>query len=72
MAKSKEVSSKSVQFAKGGSTKMFGSQHAAPQKSGESGHNVSGSGGKFAAGGSTKMFPFRASAPAKPGCSAPD
>lgn len=43
-------------FAQGGSTKMFGAQHAGPQQSGTSAHDPSGDGGKFAKGGSTKMF----------------
>ncbi len=51
MAKSKEVSSKNVTFAKGGKNKMFGVQEAGPQKPGGSAHDTKGSGGNFAKGG---------------------
>ena len=54
--KSKVKSSSSKEFAKGGSTKMFGKQHAGPQKPGVSSHDTAGDGGKFAKGGKTKMF----------------
>ncbi len=69
--KSKEVSEKNVTFAKGGKTKMFGKQAAAPQQAGESGHATKGGDSKFASGGKTKMFGFRPSAPARPGQSGP-
>jgi hypothetical protein len=67
MAKSKEISSKSVSFAKGGTTKMFGKQHAGPQTPGRTQQTDKSSGGKFAKGGSTKMFGFTKTAPAKAG-----
>jgi hypothetical protein len=70
--KSKEVSEKNVQFAKGGKTHMFGQQHAGPQKPDVSGKSDKGDGGKFAKGGTTKMFGFRPSTPARGGQSAPD
>jgi hypothetical protein len=57
MAKSKEISSKKASFAKGGSTKMFGKQHAGQQKPGIV-STKSGAGGKFAKGGATKMAKF--------------
>lgn len=69
--KSKEISSKKVTFAKGGSGKMFGKQHAGPQKPDVSGKSTKGDGGKFAKGGGGKMFPFRKTAPAKAGMSSP-
>lgn len=56
MAKTKSISSKTASFAKGGSTKMFGKQHAGPQKPGTTGKSNSGDGGKFAKGGNGKMF----------------
>jgi hypothetical protein len=70
--KSKEIKSKSVQFAKGGKGHMFGQQGANPQQAGESGHAAAdGKGAAFAKGGSGKMFGFRPSAPARPGQSGP-
>jgi hypothetical protein len=68
MAKGKSKSMKSGGFGHkaGGAGKMFGKQHAGPQKSGVSA-GKSGSGGKFAKGGSGKMFGFTGSKPAK-GC----
>jgi len=66
MAKSKEISSKTASFAKGGSTKMFGKQHAGTQKSGQTATKATSS-GKVAKGGSTKMFGFTKSAPVKAG-----
>jgi hypothetical protein len=54
--KNKQKSSKSKTFAQGGSGKMFGMQHAGPQKSGVSAHSTKGSGGKWGKGGSGKMF----------------
>lgn len=57
MAKSKEISSSTPSFAKGGNTKMFGKQHAGTQKPGQTA-TKSGAGGKFAKGGSTKMYGF--------------
>lgn len=55
MAKSKSLSSKSASFARGGSTKMFGKQHAGTQTPGQTA-TKSGAGGKFAKGGSKHMF----------------
>jgi hypothetical protein len=66
MAKSKEISSKSASFAKGGTTKMFGKQHAGTQKPGQTSTQAT-SGGKFAKGGSTKMFGKQCASPAKSG-----
>ena len=57
MAKSKEIKKSNPSFAKGGTTKMFGLQHAGTQKSGIV-STKSGAGGKFAKGGTTKMFGF--------------
>jgi hypothetical protein len=65
MAKVK--STKSPSFAKGGKTKMFGKQHAGPQKPGTSAHSTSGSGGKFAKGGRTHMFGKQSASPARGG-----
>jgi hypothetical protein len=67
MAKSKEISSRSASFAKGGKTKMFGKQHAGPQKSGTTGKANSGDGGKFARGGTTHMFGKQCANPRRPG-----
>lgn len=67
MAKSKSLSTKSASFAKGGSTKMFGKQHAGPQKPGVKGHSTSGSGGKFAKGGNGHMFGKQSANPRRPG-----
>jgi hypothetical protein len=69
MAKSKVISNKSPSFAKGGKTKMFGKQHAGPQKSGTSAHSTSGDGGKFAKGGKTHMFGKQSASPARAGMS---
>lgn len=67
----KVESKKTAVFAKGGSGKMFGKQHAGPQKPEVSGKATKGDGGKFAKGGSGKMFGFRKTAPAKAGQSSP-
>ena len=48
MAKSKEISEKDVQFAKGGKTGMFPRQHAGPKAPGVSGKADQNDGGKFA------------------------
>lgn len=61
----KEISSKSKEFAKGGKTKMFGKQHAGPQKSGMTSHATNGDGGKFHKGGKTKMFGKQSASPAR-------
>jgi hypothetical protein len=54
--KSKVEKSSTPSFAKGGSTKMFGQQHAGTKTPGNTGHEVSGGDGKFAKGGSGHMF----------------
>ena len=54
--KSKVEKSSTPSFAKGGSTGMFGRQHAGTKSPGTTGHTTSGDGGKFAAGGSGHMF----------------
>jgi hypothetical protein len=47
----------SVEFAKGGTTKMFGKGVAAPAVAGQSGKDSNGGpDAKFAAGGKTHMF----------------
>jgi hypothetical protein len=70
MAKTKEISSKSATFAKGGTTKMFGKQHAGPDRAGETSGTKAGSGGKFAKGGpSGKVGNQRPSISAKSGVS---
>lgn len=61
-----------VQFAKGGTTKMFGEQEAGPRtgadKSPSTGKpDSSGPGEEFAKGGTTKMFGFAGSMPARDG-----
>ena len=63
-----------VEFAKGGTTKMFGEQEAGERdgsdKSPSTGKpDSSGPGDKFAAGGSTKMFGYQGSVPATAGIS---
>ncbi len=62
-----KVNDKGASFAKGGTTKMFGPQHAGPQKPGETAHDTSGDGGKFAKGGSTHMFGKQCADPAQAG-----
>ena len=57
-----------VEFAKGGTTKMFGEGQANPDKAGQTGKpDVTGKGAEFAKGGSGKMFGFSASKPATSG-----
>jgi hypothetical protein len=59
MAKSKEISSSTPSFAKGGKTKMYGLQHAGNQVPGRTAQKPDkNQGGKFAKGGATKMFGF--------------
>lgn len=71
MAKSKEISSKKTTFVKGGKTKMFGQQHAGPDRAGETSGTKAGSGGKWAKGGpSGKVGNQRPSVPAKAGVTA--
>lgn len=53
--KSKQLSSKSAVFAKGGSGKMFGKMSTGTQKPSQTASMGRG-GGKFAKGGNTKMF----------------
>ncbi|WP_454627769.1 hypothetical protein [Bradyrhizobium cenepequi] len=64
MAKTKTISSSTPSFAKGGSTKMFGKQHAGQQAPGQTA-TKSGAGGKFAKGGSGKMFGKQSVKPSK-------
>lgn len=74
--KTKVESSHNVEFAKGGTTPMFGQgdrsvtagpEAAGSQKPGVTEHDTSGGGGKFAVGGSGKMFGFSPALPAKAG-----
>jgi hypothetical protein len=70
MAKGKVIKSSTPAFAKAGTTKMFGKQHAGPQKSltdGSTGKRTSGSGGKWGKGGSTHMFGKQTAGPRRPG-----
>ena len=61
-----------VEFAEGGSTKMFGKQQAEPQTSGQTAsEDDPGPGAKFAKGGSNKMFGFHPSQPATSGITGP-
>lgn len=64
-SKSKMKSSKSVQFAKGGSHSMAGKQSAGPVKPGSTMAGNGSGGGKFAKGGSGHMTGKKAT-PAKP------
>ena len=61
--------SHNVEFAKGGSTHMFGEQSAGEVKPGitSTPPGQSGKGAEFASGGSTKMFGFRGASPAQSG-----
>lgn len=54
MGMGKEMSSKSMTFAKGGSAKMSGRNTAGPQVPGQTAQ-LGKNGGKFATGGKTKM-----------------
>lgn len=65
MNKSKQMSSKSAMFAKGGSGKMAGRQSAGPQTPGQSTSMSKGNGGKFAKGGGAKMAGKQSAMPAK-------
>ena len=67
----KEKSSKSAAFAKGGSGKMFGQQGAKPAKPGHVQTSQAGKGDKFAKGGKGKMFGFSPSVPKKSGTTSP-
>lgn len=65
---SRNESTHNVEFAKGGSGKMFGEQQAEPMKSGQTGDpGGTGKGAEFAKGGSGKMFGFAGSQPARAG-----
>ena len=55
MAKAKAMSG-GGKFPMGGSTKMFGKQHAGPKEAGCTAQTKTGDGGKFPMGGSTKML----------------
>lgn len=60
-------------FAKGGSTHMFGEQAADPAMEGTSSPNASkGPGAKFASGGNGKMFGQQYAGPQQPGVSSHD
>jgi hypothetical protein len=67
MAKSKEMSSRSASFAKGGKGKMFGKQHTGTQKPGQTATKATSKGGKFAKGGSGHMFGKQSANPRRPG-----
>lgn len=64
---SKVVKSGKGDFAKGGSTKMFGKQSAGPDAPFHTGKKDIGDGGKFAKGGSTKMFGKQSAKAVTPG-----
>lgn len=60
--------SSNVEFAKGGTTKMFGEQEAGAADSAQTGKDDDkGPGSEFASGGKTKMFGFQGSVPARDG-----
>jgi hypothetical protein len=65
MAKSKQTSSKSKQFVKGGSSSMFGKQSAVKQKSGMTSHAGPAKKWPGKLGGSGKMFGKSGAKPAK-------
>jgi len=70
MAKGKVMKSSTPKFIDGGSTKMFGKQHAGTRKSlsaAGTGKADSSSGGKFIKGGNTKMFGKQSAGPRRPG-----
>ena len=61
-----------VEFAKGGTTPMFGEQEAGDQRPGFAEKpDQRGPGSKFAEGGKNKMFGFAGALPATAGISAP-
>ena len=68
-AGSATVKTHDVEFAKGGTTKMFGEQEAGDNtNTGETGKpDERGPGEKFASGGTTKMFGFQGAVPARDG-----
>lgn len=63
---SKVKKSSAPAFAKGGSGKMFGKQHAGTQTPGQTA-TKSGAGGKWAKGGSGHMFGKQSANPRRPG-----
>ena len=70
MAKSKLIKNSTPAFMKGGTTKMFGKQHAGNKASltnGGTGKRDTSSGGKFIKGGSTHMFGKQSASPRRPG-----
>lgn len=68
MPTARKETSHNVEFAKGGSTKMFGEQQAEPAKSGQTGDpGATGKGAEFAKGGNTKMHGYAGSQPARSG-----
>lgn len=76
MADFQKKTEKSAEFAKGGTTPMFGqgdrtktaaSDAAGSQEAGTTAHDPENSGSKFAAGGSSKMFGYAGSQPAEAG-----
>lgn len=60
----------SISFPKGGSTKMFGRQHANAQQAGVTAHATSDADQKFASGGKGKMFGKGHAGPAESGVTA--
>lgn len=70
--KSKQKNEHDVEFAEGGTTKMFGEQEADEADEGETGKKDDrGPGDKYASGGSTKMFGYSPAVPAKAGITGP-
>ena len=70
MAKSKVIKSSTTPIVKGGTTKMFGQQHANPRKSLSQGGTAQvgkGTGGKFGKGGSHHMFGKQHASPRRSG-----
>jgi len=67
MSKVKSSSNGGGFFPKGGTTKMFGPQHADKDRPGETSGTKAGSIGKFPKGGTTKMFGKQSASPRTPG-----
>lgn len=65
--KSKEKTSKSASFAKGGSTKMSGQNYVGPQVAGQTTSMGQKSNAPVAKGGGSKMAGFSGAAPAEAG-----
>jgi hypothetical protein len=63
--KSKVMSTKKGDFAKGGAGKMFGKQAAGPMAPFVAGKANKGDGGKFAKGGGAKMAGKQSAKPSK-------